>query len=88
MTFENLLVWKKSRIFINKVYVEFKNTKDFSFKDQIQRASVSIMNKIAEGYERDTDKDLRRFLFMAKGSCSEVRFMLYLAVDFNYLSKK
>jgi len=59
--------------------------KDFGFKDQICRASVSVMNNIAEGFERRSDAEFKRFLFIAKGSCGEVRSMLYLALELRYI---
>jgi len=54
--FEEILAWKKAQELTLKIYRVFKNTRDFSFKDQIQRASVSIMNNIAEGFERSGNK--------------------------------
>lgn len=60
---------------------------DFNFKSQLCRASISIMNNIAEGFERQTDKELRQFLNMAKGSAAEVRSMLYLANDLGYIDQ-
>ncbi|MEA3273041.1 MAG: four helix bundle protein [Patescibacteria group bacterium] len=62
--------------------------RDFNFKNQIERALLSIMNNIAEGFERKTNNEFKYFLFIAKGSCGEVRSMLYLAYDLNYLTKK
>ena len=59
----------------------FESSKDFDFRKQIEKASVSIMNNIAEGYERRTNYEFRLFLYIAKGSCGEVRSMLYLAKD-------
>jgi four helix bundle protein len=50
-------------------YKVFEESKDFGFKDQIQRAAVSVMNNIAEGFERKSDNEFRHFLFAAKGSC-------------------
>ena len=85
--FEDIIAWKKGKQFILAVYKEFKLLKDFSFKDQIQRASVSIMNNVAEGFERKSNKELKYFLFVAKGSCGEVRSMLNLAVELEYLPK-
>jgi four helix bundle protein len=85
-SFEDIIAWQKARIFTNSIYRIFKDQKDFSFKNQIERASVSIMNNIAEGFERQSDKELRQFLYIAKGSCAEVRSMLYLAYDLKYIS--
>ena len=62
--------------------------RDFGFRDQIQRASVSIMNNIAEGFERDNNKDFARFLGFSKGSAGEVRSMLYIALDLEYITKE
>lgn len=85
--FEDILAWKKAGKLTTEIYKEFKLTKDFGFKDQIQRASVSIMNNIAEGFERKGDKEFKKFLFIAKGSCGELRSMLYLALKLGYLNK-
>jgi four helix bundle protein len=83
--FEDLIIWQNSRKLINEVYKEMNGNRDFGFKDQIQRASVSIMNNIAEGFERNSDTEFRRFLDISKASCGEVRSMLYLAEDLHYL---
>ncbi len=60
--------------------------KDYSFRDQLQRAAISVMNNIAEGFERKTPKDFAHFLDLAKGSCGEVRSMFYVAEDLQYLT--
>ena len=60
-------------------------SRDWAFRNQIQSAAVSIMNNIAEGFERSSDRDFARFLDIAKASCGEVRSMLYLAEDLDYL---
>ena len=60
--------------------------KDYSFRDQMQRAAISVMNNIAEGFERKTPKDFAHFLDLAKGSCGEVRSMFYVAEDLAYLT--
>ncbi len=86
-SFEELIAWKKAQDLAVYVYQDFKELKDFSFKDQICRASVSISNNIAEGFGRRTNKEFVRFLYIAKGSCSEVRSMLYLAQRLNYISE-
>lgn len=85
--FEDIIAWQKSEILVLDIYKNFKNCRDFSFRDQIQRAVVSIMNNIAEGFERRTNKELINFLFVAKGSCAEVRSMLHLALKLNYISR-
>ena len=83
---EELVIWQNARKLINEIYKEMNGIKDFGFKDQIQRASVSIMNNIAEGFERYSDTEFRRFLDISKASCGEVRSMLYLAEDLHYLN--
>jgi four helix bundle protein len=85
-SFEDLLCWQKSYDLSKNIYLLMRPCKDYSFKDQVQRASVSVMNNIAEGYERGGQKELRYFLFIAKGSCGEVRSMLLLARDLSYIS--
>lgn len=86
--FEDILVWQKAKELCLFVYKIFKTNKDYRFRDQIQAASVSIMNNIAEGFEKKGDKDFSKFLYISKGSCGEVRSMLYLALDLGYISNK
>jgi four helix bundle protein len=78
-TFENLEVWQDAIELAARVYELFRDCRDFSFRDQIQRAAASVSNNIAEGYERDTNAEFIRFLFIAKGSCGEVRSQAHLA---------
>ncbi|MEI6532881.1 MAG: four helix bundle protein [Candidatus Roizmanbacteria bacterium] len=85
--FEELVVWQKARELTLEIYTIFSTIKDYGFKDQIQRASISVMNNIAEGFERKGDKEFSRFLFIAKGSIAEVRSMLYVSKDMNYISE-
>lgn len=84
--FEDIIAWQKSKCLSIAVYGCFKDLKDYSFKDQICRASVSIMNNIAEGFERGSNNEFKHFLFIAKGSSAEVRSMLFLAKDISYIS--
>lgn len=84
--FEDILIWQKAKELTILVYQLFGKLNDFRFRDQIQSASVSIMNNIAEGYERVGDKEFVRFLYISKGSCGEVRSMLYLALEFKYIT--
>ena len=80
-SFEGLRVWQQSRIFVNSIYDIMDQVKDYGFRDQIQRAAVSIMNNIAEGVESGSDAKYMNFLQISRGSCSEVRSMLYLCLD-------
>jgi four helix bundle protein len=82
--FEDLIAWQKAQDLAVTIYQNFSQNKDFSFKDQICRAAVSISNNIAEGFDRNSKKEFVRFLYIAKASCSEVKSMLYLAKRLNY----
>ena len=84
--YEELFIWQKAREVANEIYLCMKECKDYGFRDQLQRAAVSIMNNIAEGFERNSKKDFILFLRYAKGSCGEVRSMSYLAEDFSYIA--
>lgn len=77
-SFEDLVVWQRGRELAVDVYVLFKHSKDFAYKDQMIRSSLSIPSNIAEGSERNSSKDFARFLHYAKGSCGELRTQLYL----------
>ena len=70
------------------IYDLMDGNKDRAFKDQLQRAAVSIMNNIAEGYESGSDAKYINFLKIAKGSCSEVKSMLYLCEDMKYCTSE
>lgn len=85
--FEDILVWQKARVLVQFVYSLLKDCKDYSFKDQMQRAALSVMNNIAEGFERRGDKQFKNFLYISKSSCAEVRSMLYIALDSGYCNK-
>ena len=87
--FEDLDSWTVARELANLIYMlgrESGFSKDYGFKDQIQRAAVSVMNNIAEGFERGSNKDFAKFLFIARASAGEVRSMLYLALDQKYIT--
>jgi four helix bundle protein len=86
--FEEIIAWQKSQDLAVDIYSLFSNLKDFGFKDQIQRASVSISNNIAEGFDRMSDKEFVRFLYIALASNSEVKSMLYLAAKLLYVEKE
>jgi four helix bundle protein len=88
--FEDLRIWQEARVQVSAIYRSLKHGtaghNNSGFRTQIQRASVSVMNNIAEGFERKTPKDFAHFLDLAKGSCGEVRSMLYVAEDLHYIS--
>jgi len=86
--FEDLIVWQESILLVEKVYKSLSHCKDFGFKDQIQRAAVSVPSNIAEGFDRQTNKEFIQFLFISKGSLSEVRTQLYLAIRLNYIEEE
>jgi four helix bundle protein len=86
--FEELRVWQLSRELSKETYRVTRarpHFNDLALAGQMQRASVSIMSNIAEGFERNGKKEFLRFLFMAKGSCAELRSQLYLASDLNFI---
>jgi four helix bundle protein len=85
--FEDVKSWQKGKLLYKDVYRLFLADKDYSFKDQIFRATLSITNNIAEGFDRGSDRELRQFLIIARGSCAEVRSMLLIASDVNKISK-
>ena len=89
--FEDLEAWKIGRKLTNSIYSLTRKThfsKDFGLADQIRRASVSVMTNVAEGFERGTNKDFVKFLFISRGSAGEVRSLLYVAQDQGYLNEK
>jgi len=90
-TFEEIEAWKKARELTKRVYAVSGSgafAKDFSPKDQIRRASVSVMSNIAEGYDRGGTGEFVQFLAIAKGSTAEVRCQLYVALDQNYIDRR
>lgn len=90
-SFEEINSWQLARILNKKIYRITENEsfkRDFDLARQIRRSSVSISSNIAEGFERNTDKEFIHFLFIAKGSAGEVRSQLYLALDLNYITQE
>lgn len=89
--FEDLEVWKVARELcqdIFKLTLQVTFSKDFGLKDQIRDSSGSVMDNIAEGFERDGTKEFVQFLSVSKGSCGESRSQLYRALDRNYITKE
>lgn len=87
MYFENLEVWKRSVTLCTEVYKVMAQQRDFGFKDQITRSSLSVASNIAEGYERDSDKDRVKFLSYAKASCAELRTQIHIGINIHYINK-
>lgn len=89
--FEDIEAWKKGRELREAVYAHSRKgefARDFALRDQIRRAAISVTSNIAEGFEREGNKEFRQFLSNAKGSCGEVRDQLYAALDEGCVSQK
>jgi four helix bundle protein len=86
--FEDIDAWKESRILVREIYTLMGELRDFGFRDQIQRASVSVMSNIAEGFDRGTNKEFIHFLTIARGSATEVRSLLFVALDVGCIGQK
>ena len=88
--FEDLIAWQKARELTKAIYQVTRIgafAKDYGLRDQIRKASVSVMSNIAEGFDRGGRAEFHQFLVIAKGSCAEVRSQLYAALDTNYIVK-
>jgi four helix bundle protein len=85
--FEELEIWQEAFYLSCDVYKNFMNLKDFGFKDQITRSGLSVVSNIAEGYERNSDIEFKRFLLIAKGSSGELRTQLLIAKNINYIDE-
>lgn len=89
--FRELRCWQKARVIAKQVYAITRQgdfAKDFGLRDQVQRAAVSIGANIAEGFERDSNQELAKFLSYAKGSAGEIISQLYTAFDIGYISNE
>ena len=87
MRCERLDVWKRSCRLSVEVYKSFASCKDYGFKDQITRSSLSIASNIAEGVEKDSNKDKARFINIAQGSSAELITQIYIGIEIGYLEK-
>jgi four helix bundle protein len=89
--FEDLIAWQKARELTRQIYnITAKKpfSSDFGLREQIQRAAVSIMSNLAEGFERGSSSEFHQFVVIAKASCAEVRSQLYTALDVCYITKE
>ncbi|MCJ8304971.1 four helix bundle protein [Shewanella sp.] len=88
MNFENLDVWKRSARLSAEIYKATASLKDFGFRDQLTRSGLSVPSNIAEGMSRDSIKEQKRFLDIARSSLSEARTQIYIGIDIGYLPKQ
>jgi four helix bundle protein len=89
--FEDIEAWQKARQLADRIYAVTSDgafEKDYGLKDQIRRASVSVMSNIAEGFGRGGNREFTQFLSMAKGSAAEVQEQLYVALDAGHINKE
>lgn len=87
--FEDIEAWKRAREVTKKIYQLSSScdfSRDFGLRDQIRRSSLSVMSNIAEGFERDGNREFINFLSIAKGSCGEARSQLYVALDQDFIT--
>ncbi|MDR2937322.1 MAG: four helix bundle protein [Prevotellaceae bacterium] len=87
--FEDLEIWQKARALCKDIFCVTRYeafSKDYRLRDQIKAASGSVMDNVAEGFERSGNKELIQFLYIAKGSCGETRSQLHRALDYEYIS--
>ena len=90
-TFEDLQAWQCGRGLARRIYQlthKERLAKDYGLRDQLRRAAVSAMSNVAEGFERGSNRDFVKFLFIAKSSAGEVRSLLYVALDQQYITKE
>ena len=87
MNFEDLNVWKRSKLLSADIYKRLKTLRDYGFKDQITRSGLSIPSNIAEGFERGSLKECLAFLLYAKGSCGELRTQIFIGMEIGYIDK-
>ncbi len=85
-SFEDLEVWQRARVLVREVYQRTEAFKDWSLRDQMRRAAVSVASNIAEGAERNANTEFNQFIGIAKGSAAELRTQLYLAMDLGLIA--
>jgi four helix bundle protein len=91
ISFEDLEIWKLARLLCDEIYILISSTplkNDYKLKEQINSSSGSVMDNIAEGFERNGNKEFRQFLSISKGSCGETRSQLYRILDRKYIENE
>jgi len=86
--FEDIEAWKEARDLTKMIYGSFSHVRDYGFRDQVQRAALSVMSNIAEGFDRGSNREFIQFLTISRGSIAEVKSLCYAASDLGYLDKK
>ena len=86
--FEDIEAWKEARFLVREIYGLFREVRDYSFRDQIQRAAISVMSNIAEGFDRGSNREFIQFLVVSRGSVSEVKSLAYAALDIGYIDQE
>ncbi|WKZ36461.1 MAG: four helix bundle protein [Anaerolineales bacterium] len=89
--FEDLIAWQEARTLVKWIYKVTSNgtfAKDYGMRDQIQRAAVSVMTNIAEGFDCESTAEFARFLGIARRSAVEVQSLLYAALDVEYIDQE
>ena len=86
--FEDLEIWKRSRVIAIEIYRLMKRCREYAFKDQITRAALSIPSNIAEGFESGSDREFVRFLNIARGSCGELRTQISIFMEIGIIEKQ
>ena len=87
MSYEDLDVWKRAARLSVTLYTETRELRDFGFRDQLTRSGLSVPSNIAEGYERDGDTEIARFLTIAKGSAGEMRTQILIGIEAGFLDR-
>ena len=88
LRFEDLEVWKRSARLSAEIYKGTRQVRDYGFRDQLSRAGLSVPSNIAEGFERESNKEFVNFLSYAKGSCGELRTQVYIGMEIGYIDKE
>ena len=88
MNFEKLEVWKRSARLSADIYIHTKQIKDYGFRDQLTRSGLSVPSNIAEGMSRESKKEKRRFLEIARSSLSETRTQIYIGIEIEFINKE
>src|SRR3989338_2576787 len=89
LRFEDIVAWQEARILVKQLYSlnNMQLLKDFRFRAQITSCATSVMSNIAEGFSRNTNREFKQYLFIAKGSVAELQSNLYVALDQQYVEE-